>query len=46
MSIGVSEDADVVQQLLEICHDMRQPVASVCALAAALAEPDLPATAG
>lgn len=46
MSIDVSEAADAVQQLLEICHDMRQPVASVFALAAvALAEPDLPAGA-
>ena len=42
MSIGVGEVADTAQQLLEICHDMRQPVASVFALAAAaLAEPDL-----
>jgi signal transduction histidine kinase len=46
MSIDVSEAADAVQQLLETCHDMRQPVASVFALAAvALAEPDLPAGA-
>jgi hypothetical protein len=47
MSIDVSEAADAVQQLLEICHDVRQPVASVFALAAvALVEPDLPSTAG
>ena len=46
VSIDVSEAADAVQQLREICHDMRQPVASVFALAAAaLAEPDLPAGA-
>jgi signal transduction histidine kinase len=46
MSIDVSEAADTVQQLRETCHDMRQPVASVFALAAvALAEPDLPAGA-
>jgi hypothetical protein len=42
VSIDVSEAADAVQQLREICHDMRQPVATVFALA----EPDLPATAG
>jgi signal transduction histidine kinase len=42
VSIDVNEAADAVQQLLEISHDMRQPVASVFALAAvALAEPGL-----
>lgn len=46
MSIDVREAPDVVQRLRETCHDMRQPVASVFALAeAALAEPDLPAGA-
>jgi signal transduction histidine kinase len=35
--------ADAVQRLREACHDMRQPVAGVLALAAAaLADPDLP----
>lgn len=44
--IDVYEATDVVQQLRETCHDMRQPVASVFALAAAaLAEPGLPAVA-
>ena len=35
--------ADIEQGLREACHDMRQPVAGVLALAgAALTEPDLP----
>jgi len=38
--------ADAAQGLLEACHDMRQPVAGVLALAgAALTEPGLPGTA-
>ena len=42
----VEQARDVVQRLHETCHDMRQPVASVLALAAAaLTEPDLPAAA-
>lgn len=46
MSIYAHQPADLVQQLRETCHDMRQPVASVFALmAAALTEPDLPAAA-
>jgi hypothetical protein len=37
--------ADAAQRLREACHDMRQPVAGVFALAAAaLADPDLPGT--
>jgi signal transduction histidine kinase len=46
VSIEAPEAPDVVQQLRETCHDMRQPVASVLALAgAALTEPELPAAA-
>lgn len=46
MSIDVHEVPDVVQQLRETCHDMRQPIASVLALAAAvLTEPTLSAAA-
>jgi signal transduction histidine kinase len=46
VSIDVHVAPDSVQQLRETCHDMRQPVASVFALAAAaLAEPGLPAAA-
>jgi hypothetical protein len=38
--------ADIEQGLREACHDMRQPVAGVLALAgAALAEPGLPGAA-
>lgn len=45
MSIVVENKAEVAQQLREIFHDMRQPIASTMALAAAaLAEPDIPAT--
>jgi signal transduction histidine kinase len=44
VSIDVHEGPDLVQQLHETCHDMRQPVANVFALAAAaLAGPGLPA---
>lgn len=44
MSLDVHEAQEVLQKLRETCHDMRQPVASVFALAAAaLAEPGLPA---
>lgn len=36
---------DAVRRLLETCHDMRQPTASVLALAgAALSEPGIPGT--
>lgn len=46
VSIEASEAPDVVLELRETCHDMRQPVASVLALAAAaLTEPGLPAAA-
>jgi signal transduction histidine kinase len=46
VSIEAPEAPDVVQQLRETCHDMRQPVASVFALAAAaLTEPGLPIAA-
>jgi two-component system, OmpR family, sensor histidine kinase QseC len=46
VSIEVHEASDVVQKLRETSHDMRQPVASVFALAeAALAEPRLPTAA-
>jgi signal transduction histidine kinase len=42
----VHEAPEVVQQLRDTCHDMREPVASVLALtSAALAEPGLPAAA-
>jgi signal transduction histidine kinase len=38
-----AEAVDAIQRLRESCHDMRQPVAGVFALAAAaLADPDLP----
>jgi len=44
--IDVHESADVVQQLCDTCHDMREPVATVLALtAAALGEPELPTAA-
>jgi hypothetical protein len=40
----VENTADMVQQLRETCHDVRQPVAIMMALAAAaLTESDLPA---
>jgi signal transduction histidine kinase len=43
--IDVHEDPGVAQQLRDTCHDMREPIASVLAVtAAALAEPELPAT--
>lgn len=46
VSIDVHEAPDLVQQFRETCHDMRQPVAGVFALAAAaLAEPGLPTAA-
>jgi K+-sensing histidine kinase KdpD len=46
VSVEASEAPDVVQELRETCHDMRQPIASVLALAAAaLTEPGLPAAA-
>lgn len=46
MPIDVREAPDVVRQLCETCHDMREPVATVLALtAAALAEPGLPVAA-
>ena len=46
MSNEAPEASDAVQQLRETCHDMRQPVASVLALAeAALTEAGLPAAA-
>jgi signal transduction histidine kinase len=39
------DPADATQRLREACHDMRQPVAGVLAIAAAaLADPDLPGT--
>ena len=42
LSIEVENKADMVRQLRETFHDMRQPVASTMALAAAaLTEPDL-----
>jgi signal transduction histidine kinase len=41
--IDVREAPEVVQQLCETCHDMREPVAAVLALTAAtLGEPGLP----
>lgn len=44
MTIKVENTADMVQQLRETFHDVRQPVAIMMALAsAALTEPDLPA---
>jgi K+-sensing histidine kinase KdpD len=44
LSIGVESKDDTARQLRETFHDMRQPVASTMALAAAaLTEPDLPA---
>jgi K+-sensing histidine kinase KdpD len=44
--IDLNQAPDLVQWLRETCHDLRQPVASVFALAAAaLAEPGLPAAA-
>ena len=46
MSIGVENNADMIEQLRETFHDMRQPVASMMALAAAaLAESALPVAA-
>ena len=46
LSIKVENKADMVRQLRETFHDMRQPVAITMALAAAaLTEPDLPAAA-
>jgi signal transduction histidine kinase len=46
VSIEAHEVPDVIKHFHETCHDMRQPVASVLALAvAALAEPRLPAAA-
>jgi len=46
VSVEALEASDVGQQLRETCHDMRQPVANVLALAAAaLTEPGLPAAA-
>jgi signal transduction histidine kinase len=46
VSIDVHEAPGVVQQLRDTCHDMREPVAGVLALAAAaLDEPGLPSAA-
>ena len=46
MPLEVEQAPDVVRRLRETCHDMRQPVASVLALAAAvLTDPDLSAAA-
>jgi K+-sensing histidine kinase KdpD len=46
VAIKVENKTDMVQQLHEAFHDMRQPVAVMMALAAAaLTEPDLPAAA-
>ena len=46
MPLEVEQVPDVVRRLRETCHDMRQPVASVLALAAAtLTDPDLSAAA-
>ena len=46
MSIKLENNANMTRQLRETFHDMRQPVASTLALAAAaLTEPDLPAAA-
>ena len=46
MTIEVENRADMVQQLRETFHDLRQPVANMMALAAAaLTEEDLPAAA-
>jgi K+-sensing histidine kinase KdpD len=46
LAIKLDKRLDVVQQLRETLHDMRQPIAIMMALAAAaLAEPDLPAAA-
>ena len=46
MSINLENNANMARQLRETFHDMRQPVASTLALAAAaLTEPDLPAAA-
>lgn len=46
MLIDVREAPGVVEQLRDTCHDMREPVASILALAAAArAEPRLPAAA-
>jgi K+-sensing histidine kinase KdpD len=46
VTIKVENKTDMVQQLHEAFHDMRQPVAVMMALAAAaLTEPDLPAAA-
>jgi K+-sensing histidine kinase KdpD len=46
LSIKLENNANMALQLRETFHDMRQPVASTLALAAAaLTEPDLPATA-
>jgi signal transduction histidine kinase len=46
LTINIENKADTVLQLRETFHDMRQPVASMMALAAAaLTDPDLPAAA-
>src|SRR5205823_1171943 len=46
LTIEVENRADMVQQLRETFHDLRQPVANMMALAAAaLTEEDLPAAA-
>ena len=46
MTVEVENRADMVQQLRETFHDLRQPVANMMALAAAaLTEEDLPAAA-
>ena len=46
MPIGIEDTAGTVQQLRETFHDMRQPLASTMALAAAaLTEPGLPTAA-
>jgi signal transduction histidine kinase len=46
LSIKLENNANMARQLRETFHDMRQPVASTMALAAAaLTEPDLPAAA-
>jgi K+-sensing histidine kinase KdpD len=46
LSTGVENKTDMAQQFRETFHDMRQPIASTMALAAAaLTEPDLPAAA-
>lgn len=43
--LGAQHGVDTAQGLCEVCHDMRQPVAGLLALAAAaLADPDVPAS--